>query len=59
MPDFEIVFEKLAETIRETPDHQMTIDVTLTPTELDEIEELRRFSAEIRDLEPTSFTTTK
>jgi hypothetical protein len=58
MPDFDVVFEKLGEIAR--ADDERAMDITLAPTssELDEIEELRRFSAELQEPEPTSYTTT-
>ena len=56
MPEFDIVFEKLAELTRQPEDDQAVVQVTAA--ELDEIEELRRFSSEIQEPEPPSFTTT-
>ena len=50
---FKIVFEKLEELTTE----EVTVG-TMTSAELDEIEELRRFSAELSQSEPTLFTTT-
>ena len=58
MPQFDIVFEKLEALKAATNDSQITIDVAPSVQELNEIEELRRFSAEIKEPEPTSFTTT-
>ena len=58
MPEFDIVFEKFAELMAiESADH-VSGTVTVTIAELDEIEELRRFSSEIQEPEPPSFTTT-
>lgn len=54
MKNFDIVFTKLAEAAGEEADQMPEIDVK----ELDEIEELRRFSSEIQDTDPVSFTTT-
>ncbi len=58
MADFDIVFEKLAELTRDGEDTAITVSATVTSSELDEIEELRRFSAEIQEPEPPSFTMT-
>jgi hypothetical protein len=58
MPEFDIVFEKLDELVRDA-EHQSTEVTVVAITELDEIEELRRFSAETyEDSQPPSFTTT-
>lgn len=57
MPQFDIVFEKLKLTLQEA-DAPVVVDLTTTPTELDEIDELRRISAEIQEPDPLSFTTT-
>jgi hypothetical protein len=57
MAEFDVVFEKLAELTEDCPGHQLA-DGSVTRDELDEIEELRRFSSEIQDSEPASFTTT-
>jgi hypothetical protein len=54
MSDYEIVFEKLAELEAQLTDE----DSQAERLELDEIDELRRFAAEICEPEPTSFTTT-
>ena len=55
MNHYDIVFEKLAEVVEEeTLDVQREVSVK----ELDEIDELRRFSAELQEPEPCSFTTT-
>jgi len=54
---FKIVFEKLEEAMaQESMAEAPTSGVS--PEELDEIEELRRFSAELSQSEPASFTTT-
>jgi len=62
VPDFDLVFEKLAELVAtDEGRHQLTVHVAAAPAaelELDEIDELRRLSDEIREPEPTSFTTT-
>jgi hypothetical protein len=50
---FQIVFEKLQEAITK----ELTVE-SVSPTELDEIDELRRFSAELSQPEPILFTTT-
>ena len=50
---FKIVFEKLEEVTS-----QEEAVETVSVAELDEIEELRRFSAELNQPEPTLFTTT-
>jgi hypothetical protein len=55
MPQFDIVFEKMELALRED-DPSASIDVS--STELDEIDELRRFSAEVQEPEPPSFTST-
>ena len=56
MPEFDIVFEKLQLAVED--DRAETSPSEVSPEELDEIEELRRFSAEISEVEPPSFTTT-
>lgn len=60
MPEFDIVFEKLqlalAEEANQGPPDQR--DAHLVSSELDEIEELRRFAAEMQEPEPTSYTIT-
>lgn len=53
--EFEIVFEKLQLALQE-PDSPGVVEAGTTTTELDEIEELRRFSAELQEPEPLSFT---
>jgi hypothetical protein len=50
---FKIVFEKLQEVTTQV----VTVE-TVSSDELDEIEELRRFSAELNQSEPVLFTTT-
>jgi hypothetical protein len=56
MYNYDLVFEKLAEAIKEekatAPKKDANVD------ELDEIEQLRRFSADLLEAEPASFTTT-
>lgn len=54
---FDVVFEKLTELTREN-EHESSQPTSGSSAELDEIEELRRFAAEIQDPEPPSFTTT-
>ena len=54
MNDYEIVFKKLEELEAQLSEERSQAD----RTELDDIEELRRFAAEISEPEPTSFTTT-
>lgn len=59
MPEFDIVFEKLQVALAEQgkeqePDQQ----AHLVERELDEIDELRRYAAEIQEPEPTSYTIT-
>ena len=49
---FKIVFEKLEEI------KQQETAAEPSSSELDEIEELRRFSAELQQPDPTFFTTT-
>lgn len=56
MNSFDILFEKITEAVRE--DHDEFPQDEPTTQELDEIEELRRFSAELQEPEPCSFTTT-
>ena len=62
MAEFDIVFEKLAEVLTlDGEDGAITVKATvtsITSSELDEIEELRRFSAELQEPEPPSFTMT-
>ena len=57
MPQFDIVFEKMELALRED-NASAVIESALSSTELDEIEELRRFSAELQEPEPPSFTST-
>lgn len=57
MPEFDIVFEKLEATLQEA-DAPLVIEIMPSRTELDEIDELRRLSAEIHEPDPLSFTTT-
>lgn len=55
MSNYDIVFEKTSElSIDDARQHPHEA----SPQELDEIEELRRFAAELQDPEPCSFTTT-
>lgn len=56
MPEFDIVFEKLEATLQEA-NAPLAIEMP-SRTELDEIDELRRLSAEIHEPDPLSFTTT-
>lgn len=58
MPQFDIVFEKLAVVIQESDDTSVVIEAMTTTTELDEIDELRRLSAEIQEPERPTYTTT-
>lgn len=58
MPEFDIVFQKLAELTGNEVSDQVRGPEHVTPAELDEIEELRRFSSEIQEPEPPSFVTT-
>jgi len=60
MPEFDIVFEKLNEILQEAEGKQSLVveHVSTSARELDEIEELRRLSAEIQEPDPPSFTTT-
>ena len=58
MPEFDIVFEKLELALQEAGSPLVVVGATPSPAELDEIDELRRFSAEIQEAEPLSFTTT-
>ena len=55
MNNYDIVFEKLAEA---TAAEEPLVKLETSVQELDEIEELRRFSAELQEPEPCSFTTT-
>ena len=57
MPQFDIVFEKLKLALEET-DTSIVVEAVPSITELDEIDELRRLSAEIQEPDPPSFTTT-
>lgn len=57
MPQFDVVFEKL-ELLLQEADGQLVVEVVPSRTELDEIDELRRLSAEIQEPDPLSFTTT-
>ena len=58
MPEFEIVFEKLRELTSKDQAREAAGDHGPQAQELDEIEELRRFSAEIQESDPLSFTST-
>jgi hypothetical protein len=58
MPEFDIVFDKLAELLTGDDEKTISLTTTVTSSELNEIDELRRFSAEIQEPEPPSFTTT-
>lgn len=55
MSDYEFVFKKLHEV-----EAQMEAegDLPADPAELDDLEQLRQFVADISDPEPTSFTAT-
>jgi hypothetical protein len=55
MANYDIVFEKLKELSEGDPS---VVLKEATVQELDEIEELRRFAADIQEPEPCSFTTT-
>ena len=55
MGNFDVLFAKVSELTQED-DHVTVRDAS--PQELDEIEELRRFSAELQEPEPCSYTTT-
>jgi hypothetical protein len=57
MPQFDVVFEKMELILQESKDSPLVVDLP-SRTELDEIDELRRFSAEIQEPDPLSFTTT-
>lgn len=57
LPDFEIVFEKMTELL----DQDVAAEnegQAIPSIELDELDELRRFAAELQDPEPLFFTTT-
>ena len=58
MNNYDIVFEKLAEATVDEELVETLVKREASVQELDEIEELRRFSAELKDSEPCSFTTT-
>jgi hypothetical protein len=58
MPEFDIVFEKLAELELHAPEAEIAVNFVPSAQELNEIEELRRFSAEISEPEPVMFTAT-
>ncbi len=58
MNNYEIVFEKLAEATEDEEPVETLVKREASVQELDEIEELRRFSAELQEPEPCSFTTT-
>ena len=53
--NYHVVFEKLAELRNEG---EPTADQEAKAQELDEIEELRRFAADLQDPDLVSFTTT-
>ena len=55
MNNYAILFEKLEELSKEEPTE---LQPEAAIRELDEIEELRRFSADLQEPEPCSFTTT-
>ncbi len=58
--DFDIVFERLEEVRGEIDEHQNEgeDDRAAVTAEYDEIDELRRFAADLNDPEQPSFTTT-
>jgi hypothetical protein len=56
MHNYDIVFEKLSELSEEKAGPVAQQEATAQ--ELDEIDELRRFAADIQEPEPCSFTTT-
>lgn len=59
MKQFRVVFEKLKEALEQEGLTLKGVAATgLSVQELDEIEELRRFSAEIVEPDPASFTST-
>lgn len=58
MPQFDVVFETMELILQESKDASLVVVDLPSRTELDEIDELRRFSAEIQEPEPLSFTTT-
>ena len=57
MSQFDIVFETLR-SMQEVDDTSLVVEAVSSAAELDEIDELRRFCAEIQEPEPLSFTTT-
>lgn len=57
MPEFDIVFEKLQLALAQD-DQEQSVEISLVPNELDEIDELRRYAAEIREPEPFFYTIT-
>jgi len=58
MDRYEIIFERLTEAKAEAVEEHVVRDDQENRDELEEIEELRRFSAELREAQPPSFTTT-
>ena len=55
MNNYDILFERLEELAKAEP---AVAQPEATVQELDEIEELRRFSADLQEPEPCTFTTT-
>jgi hypothetical protein len=55
MHNYDIVFEKLEEL---SVEERLAVQQEATVQELDEIDELRRFAADLQEPEPCSFTTT-
>lgn len=58
MPQFDIVFEKLKLALEDADEASLIVEAVTSTAELDEIDELRRLSAEIQEPDPVSFTTT-
>lgn len=58
MPEFDIVFEKLEIAIRESEPLPTILPREASAEELDEIDELRRFSADLHEVQRPVFTTT-
>ena len=55
---FTLIFEKVASASVESTPEQSLLPSEATPTEIDEIAELRRLVLEITEPEPMSYTTT-
>ncbi len=58
MSEFEIVFDKMAELVKQDAEDDGVVRPMPSSEELDELDELRRFAADLQDPDPVFFTTT-